>query len=72
MMTSEENMPYDKTIDMRIKKAVCDWTNVDHKKMFGGVCSLLGGNIFCGVHKDFLILRLGEENGDKALPLPYA
>ena len=27
--------------------------------------------MFCGIYKDFLILRLGEENGDKALGLPF-
>ena len=39
--------------------------------MFGGMCHLLNGNMFCGVYKDFLILRLGEENGNKALELPH-
>jgi hypothetical protein len=27
--------------------------------------------MFCGVHKDFLILRLGEEKAREALPLPF-
>jgi len=39
--------------------------------MFGGVCHLLNGNMVCGVYKDCLILRLGEENGNKALALPH-
>jgi len=39
--------------------------------MFGGVCHLLNGNMFCGVYKDYLILRLGEENANKALSLPH-
>jgi len=39
--------------------------------MFGGVCHLLNGNMFCGVYKDFLILRLGEKNSNKALALPF-
>lgn len=29
--------------------------------MFGGICHLLNGNMFCGVYKDFLILRRGED-----------
>jgi TfoX/Sxy family transcriptional regulator of competence genes len=37
--------------------------------MFGGICHLLNGNMFCGVYKDFLILRLGEENAERALRL---
>jgi hypothetical protein len=27
--------------------------------------------MFCGVYKDFLILRLGEENAEKALRLSF-
>ena len=41
------------------------------QKNVRGVCHLLNGNMFCGIYKDFLILRLGEENGDKALGLPF-
>jgi TfoX/Sxy family transcriptional regulator of competence genes len=44
---------------------------LDYKNMFGGVCHFLNGNMFGGVHKDFLILRLGKENGNKALSLPH-
>lgn len=35
--------------------------------MFGGTCHILKGNMMCGVYKDFLILRLGEEQALKAL-----
>jgi TfoX/Sxy family transcriptional regulator of competence genes len=64
-------MPYKEQIESRIKKIISNWKNTDHKKMFGGVCHLLNGNMFCGVYKDFLILRLGEEDGNKALALPH-
>jgi len=40
--------------------------------MFGGVCHLLNGNMFCGVHKDYLILRLDEAKGAEALKKPHA
>jgi TfoX/Sxy family transcriptional regulator of competence genes len=52
-------MPYNEEIDARIKKVVSNWKNTDAKKMFGGVCHLLNGNMFCGVYKDYLILRAG-------------
>ena len=39
--------------------------------MFGGICHLIHGNMFCGVYKDFLILRLGEGQAKKALELPF-
>ena len=35
--------------------------------MFGGVCHLISGNMFCGVYKDYLILRLGDEKAGEAL-----
>ena len=64
-------MAYDEQLDGRIIYIITDWKNTDRRKMFGGVCHLINGNMFCGVYKDFLILRLGEENARKALALPY-
>jgi TfoX N-terminal domain len=64
-------MPYNEQTETRIKKIISRWKNIDQKNMFGGVCHLLNGNMFCGVYKEFLILRLGEENADKALALPH-
>ncbi len=64
-------MPYNEEIDARIRKIVCRWKNTDAKKMFGGVCHLLNGNMVCGVYKDYLILRLGEKESTEALKQPY-
>ena len=64
-------MPYDEGLEARIKKLVSKWKNTDAKKMFGGICHLSHGNMFCGVYKDFLILRLGKEKAQKALELPF-
>ncbi len=54
-------MSYDEYLDDRISQIVFAWDNIVRKKMFGGVCYLLNGSMFCGVYKDFLILRLGEK-----------
>ncbi len=63
-------MPHDEQIETRIKKIISAWKNTDHKNMFGGVCNILNGNMFGGVYKDFLILLLGEENGNNyCLPI---
>jgi TfoX/Sxy family transcriptional regulator of competence genes len=64
-------MPYNKELEARIQKIVSSWKNTDSKKMFGGICHLLNGNMFCGVYKDFLILRLGEDKAAGALTLPF-
>jgi hypothetical protein len=63
-------MTYNEKVGNRIKNIVSKWRHTESKKMFGGVCHLLNGNMFCGVYKDFLILRLGKEGADKALKLP--
>jgi TfoX/Sxy family transcriptional regulator of competence genes len=63
-------MAYNQEIETRIRKTVSSWQHTEAKKMFGGVCHLLNGNMFCGVYKDYLILRLGEKNSDEALQLP--
>jgi len=65
-------MPYNEMVDERIKKIVSRWKNREAKKMFGGVCHLLNGNMFCGVYKDFLILRLGEQNAEEVLKSSFA
>ena len=65
-------MPYKQEIDERIKKIVSRWKNREAKNMFGGVCHLLNGNMFCGVYKDYLILRLGEGKAKEVLESSFA
>jgi TfoX/Sxy family transcriptional regulator of competence genes len=60
-------MPYNENIEARINRIISKWKNTDAKKMFGGICHLLNGNMFCGVYKDFLILRLGQEQAAQAM-----
>lgn len=64
-------MAYDEKLDRRIRKIVSGWKNTEDKKMFGGICHLLNGNMFCGVHQEFLILRLGSDKTEDALKLPH-
>jgi TfoX/Sxy family transcriptional regulator of competence genes len=64
-------MAYNETIEGRIQKIVSRWDHTEAKKMFGGICHLLLGNMLGGVYKDFLILRLGVENANKALESPF-
>ena len=64
-------MPYKEEIAARIQKIVSGWKSTADKKIFGGICHLLNGNMFCGVHKEFLILRLGPGKAEKAMKLPH-
>jgi len=54
-------MPYDETLAARVRKLLGRRKNLVEKKMFGGLGFLLNGNICCGVWKEFLILRLGDD-----------
>ncbi|NIQ39731.1 MAG: RNA methyltransferase [Proteobacteria bacterium] len=64
-------MPYNEEIEARIKRIASGWKDTTDKRMFGGVCHLLKGNMFCGVYKDFLILRLGEKDAETELESPF-
>lgn len=63
-------MAYDKDLDARVSEVVGAW-NATTKKMFGGTCHLLNGNMLCGVKEDNLIVRLGHEAGGSALDEPH-
>ena len=60
-------MPYNKKIEESIDTIIVTWSNVEKKKMFGGVCYLINGNICFGIINDFLIVRAGEETAREKL-----
>lgn len=51
----------------RIRSAVKRYKGCAEKKMFGGICFFLNGNMLVGVWKGCLVARLGPTQGDKAL-----
>jgi TfoX/Sxy family transcriptional regulator of competence genes len=58
-------MPYSVELDSRLARLLP--REAVRKKMFGGTCYTLKGNMVCGVYKDFLILRLGAQQAAEAL-----
>ena len=64
-------MAYDQNLDARITEVISGWAGISSKKMFGGICHLLHGNMLAGVWKEFLILRLGADAADFARELPH-
>lgn len=65
-------MSYDEETVNRILRIISSWDRIERKKMFGGVCYLEQGKMFCGVYKNYLILRLGEKGAREALKGRYA
>jgi len=60
-------MAYNIKLEEKIDAATKRWKNVEKKKMFGGVCYLLNGNMAFGIHKDSLIVRMDKEQGETSL-----
>lgn len=59
-------MPYDQQIEKKIEDLTQNWPDMEKKKMFGGICYLIHGNMCFGIWKDYLIVRCGvEATGEK-------
>ncbi len=64
-------MAYDETLAARIRKILSLVAGFSEKKMFGGLCFLIHGNMCCGVLKDELVLRLDPARAQEALSRPH-
>lgn len=58
---------YNTKLEEKIDAALKQWQNVEKKKMFGGVCYLLKGNMAFGIYKDSLIVRMDKDQGEQSL-----
>lgn len=56
----------------RMRRAFAGRRNVVEKKMFGGVCFLLRGNMLCGMGEDKFMFRVGKDQDAAALKRPGA
>jgi len=63
-------MPFSEHLDHRALTIVNKWQNITRKKMFGGVCYLMNGNMLGGVYEGCLIVRIGEVKQNEALKKP--
>ena len=64
---------YNEALAKRIRKAVPDDSDneIVERKMFGGLAFFLNGNMFVGVVRDELMVRLGEDAVVEALGRPH-
>lgn len=65
-------MAYDEGLAERLREAFEDEPGVAEKKMFGGLCFLVGGNMCCGIVGDELMVRVGPDGYADALAQPHA
>lgn len=65
-------MAYDKGLAQRIREILEEEPGFDERKMFGGICFFLFGNMACGIIREDLIVRVGVENYAEMLKMPHA
>jgi TfoX/Sxy family transcriptional regulator of competence genes len=59
-------MAYDEGLAQLMRDDLADQDGISEKKMFGGMCFLLYGNMVCGVHKDGAMFRVGKSREAEA------
>jgi hypothetical protein len=64
-------MAYDEILAERVRQLLDEPARLVEKKMFGGIGFLLQGNMACGVHKDYLMVRISPESQEAALSQPH-
>ena len=56
----------------RIRTLLASVPRLEERRMFGGLAFIVNGNMCCGVVRNRLVLRLGEEGAGRALARPHA
>ena len=62
-------MAYDEGHAELLRQELADEPGLTEKKMFGGLCFLIHGNMVCGVHKGGGMARVGKDLEPKALEI---
>jgi len=65
-------MAYDESVAQRVRQEIHDREGLSERKMFGGLCLMLHGNMFAGIINGELMLRVGPVNSDELLTRPGA
>lgn len=65
-------MPHDPHLAERLRHALAGRRDIQEKKMFGGFCWMLNGNMICGVEVGRYMFRVGKELEAEALARPGA
>ena len=65
-------MAYDEGLAGRVREILQSRPDFSEKKMFGGLCYLVAGNMCCGILEDRLMARVGPEQYEECLGQPHA
>jgi TfoX/Sxy family transcriptional regulator of competence genes len=62
---------YNEELAERVRAIVADRTDVEEKKMFGGLTFMVAGQMCCGVLKDDLVVRIEPGEFDVLVAQPH-
>lgn len=68
-------MAYDEGLAARVREVLAARRGVEEKKMFGGLCFLVGGHMCCGLTakgNTAFMVRVGKERFAETLAQPHA
>lgn len=65
-------MGYDEKTADRVRRILSPRGDVIEKKMFGGLCFMVGGSMCCGLTSTALMVRVGPGAYEKTLAQPHA
>jgi len=64
-------MAYDEKLAQRVRAEFENYSTLEEKKMFGGLCFMLDGHMCCGIVGDTLMARVGPEQYQQCLSKPH-
>ncbi len=62
-------MAYDEEQANMVRDRLAGLPGISERKMFGGLCFMLRGNMLCGVHAKGGMFRVGKDNAAAALTI---
>jgi len=64
-------MAYNTDLEKQIEDIAFQWDGLEKKKMFGGICYLINGNMCFGIFKDYLIVRMAADLAAEKLTVEH-
>ncbi len=72
LSTTNEAVAYDEALAERVRAVIGDDPRLSERKMFGGLCLMVNGNMCVGIVGDELMVRVGRDAYADALTHPDA
>jgi len=65
-------LAFSEELALRVRQSLGEQAGITERKMFGGLCFMVNGNMLGGVMGNEIIVRVGAEGYENTLELPHA